>query len=365
LAVFLVFMHAAPAPAQDETPALVRSWRAFTELYVNESSRIVQRVLLTGRYHHDFASVDADQGHADEWNVRRLRIGPRITIFRRTTLHAEVELDPQERDPLYMRMTDLYVQWAPTTGFAVTVGKQGVPFTLDGTSSSRELLTIDRNNLSNNLWFTQEYMPGISASGRLGRWAYRAGAYSSGEANRELGTFNAGTFMLGSVSYDFAESLNAKEGLLSVSYVHQEPHRRNTFTRPLADIASVTFRFERVRWGLRTDISAASGYLGQSALWGVAAMPFVNASPKLQFVARYTAVQSDGLNGIQLGTYENRVVRGRGDNYREWYLGANYYVYGHRLKVQTGLQQAELADRARDGGEYAGLAWVSGLRVGW
>jgi phosphate-selective porin OprO/OprP len=264
-----------------------------------------------------------------------------------------------------MRMTDLYVQWAPTTGFAVTVGKQGVPFTLDGTSSSRELLTIDRNNLSNNLWFTQEYMPGISASGRLGRWAYRAGAYSSGEANRELGTFNAGTFMLGSVSYDFAESLNAKEGLLSVSYVHQEPHRRNTFPRPLADIASVTFRFERVRWGLRTDISAASGYLGQSALWGVAAMPFVNASPKLQFVARYTAVQSDGLNGIQLGTYENRVVRGRGDNYREWYLGANYYVYGHRLKVQTGLQQAELADRARDGGEYAGLAWVSGLRVGW
>ena len=70
---------------------------------------MVQRVLFSGRYQHDFATVDADEGTTDEWNVRRLRLGPRVTLFRTFTVHAEVELNPQERDPFYVRFTDAYV----------------------------------------------------------------------------------------------------------------------------------------------------------------------------------------------------------------------------------------------------------------
>ena len=50
----------------------------------------------------------------------------------------------------------------------ITVGKHSVPFTQEGATSSRELLTIDRSNLANNIWFGQEYMPGVSVSGRRG-----------------------------------------------------------------------------------------------------------------------------------------------------------------------------------------------------
>ena len=56
--------------------------------------------------------IDADQGDLDEWNVRRMRLGPRVTLFRTFTLHGEVELNPQERDPFYVRFTDLYLQWS-------------------------------------------------------------------------------------------------------------------------------------------------------------------------------------------------------------------------------------------------------------
>ena len=56
---------------------------------------------------------------------------------------------------------------------------------------------------------------------------------------------------------------------------------------------------------------------------------------------------------------------GRGDEYKELYLGANYYFYGHRLKLQTGVQFADMNDRANDGGAYSGVAWTTGLRVGW
>jgi phosphate-selective porin OprO/OprP len=286
-------------------------------------------------------------------------------MFRKLTLHGEVELNPQERDPLYVRFTDLYAQWAHSGALAFTVGKQGVPFTLDGATSSKDLLTIDRSNLANNLWFPQEYIPGVSVSGRVAPWVYRAGLYSAGDANREFGEFNGGLVTLGVLGYDFGARLGVREALLTGNYVYQHPDPDNTFTRRFEQIVSVNFRVEDRRWGIRTDVSAASGYLGQSGMWGLTAMPFVNATEKLQFVGRYTFLDSEDANGVQLATYENRVVRGRGDEYNELYLGANYYVYGHRLKLQTGLQIAELEDRAGDGGAYSGVSWTSGLRIGW
>lgn len=59
------------------------------------------------------------------------------------------------------------------------------------------------------------------------------------------------------------------------------------------------------------------------------------------------------------------MVTGRGDRYNEVYAGANYDFYGHKLKLQSGAQWADMRDRAHDGGEYAGLSWTTGLRIGW
>jgi len=342
-----------------------RIWTSFTRLYKNDDNPVIQQVLFTGRYQHEFAAIDADQGDLDEWNVRRMRVGPRITLFRTFTLHAEVELNPQERDPFYVRFTDAYLQWNRSSRAVMTFGKQGVPFTLDGSTSSKDLLTIDRSNLTNNIWFPQEYMPGISISGRLAPWVYRGGVYSAGRMNREFGEFTGDYFGLALVGYDFAGRLGVKEALLTGNYLYQHPDSDNTFTRQLEHVMSVHFKLEADRWGLRTDVSDAIGYLGQSDLWAVTAMPFVNLTEKLQAVGRYTYIDSEDPNGVRLATYESRVVPGRGDEYREWYLGANYYFYGHRLKLQTGLQRADMKDRANDGGEYSGLSWTAGLRVGW
>ena len=358
---------AAPAQAASgrEGSTYDKVWKAFTEWYVNDSNPVVQKVLFSGRFQHEFAVLDADEGDDDEWNTRRMRLGPRLTLFRTFTLHGEVELNPQETDPLYVRTTDLYLQWSRSGRLAVTVGKHGVPFTMDGSTSSKELLAIDRSNLTNNIWFTYEYIPGASISGRLAPWTYRAGVYSAGEANREFGEFNGGTFTLGMLGYDFAKSLGVNEALLTGTYVYQNPDARNTFTQRLEHIGSINFKFEADRGGVAPDVSTASGYLRQSDLWGLMAMPFVNITDKVQLVGRYTFLDSDDLNGVRLGTYENRLVSGRGDRYNELYLGASYYFYGHKLKLQSGLQVADMNDRANDGGAYSGVAWTTGLRVGW
>ena len=362
----LVLAFSSSARAQTKEPSSYdKVWRTFTNIYRNDDNPAVQQVLFTGRFQHDFATLNSDQGDHDESNVRRLRLGPRITFLRNFLFHTEIELNPQERDPFYMRLTDLYVQWNKSSGLALTVGKQGVPFTQEGATSSRELITIDRSNLANNIWFGQEYMPGVSVSGRPAPWVYRLGVYSAGAMNRELGQFSGDYFALALVGYDFAKRLDAKEAVLTANYLYQHPDEDNTFTARLEHIASLNFRIEDERWGLRWDASMATGYSGQSDVWAVMGMPFFNVTDSLQAVGRYTRVESADLNGVRLATYENRVVRGRGDRYDELYLGANYYFYGHRLKLQSGLQWSEMNDRATDGGEYSGVSWTTGLRIGW
>lgn len=341
-----------------------RVWR-FAEWYRNDQARVVQRVQFTGRFQQDYARVDSRQGDHAEWNIRRFRVGGRVTMMRTWLVHAEVELNPQERDPLYVRFTDAYLQWTKSARFVVTAGKQGVPFTSEGATSSRDLVAIDRSNLANNIWFPQEYMTGISASGRAGPWAYRAGLYSSGAMNRELGELNGGVFTLAVIGYDFGQALGLREAMVTANYVYQPEDEHNTFTRSLRHVVSVHTRVDDPRWGLRTDVATATGYLDQPDLWSVMGMPFANVTPVFQLVGRYTVVGSRGTNGVRLASYESRVVPGRGDRYDEWYIGANYYVYAHRLKLQTGFAWGEMDDRADDGGEYSGVVWTSGLRVGW
>jgi phosphate-selective porin OprO/OprP len=194
---------------------------------------------------------------------------------------------------------------------------------------------------------------------------YRVGLYSSGKQNREFGEFNGGAAVLGVLGYDFADRLDVREALLTGNYVYQNPDPNNTFTRSLENIGSINFRLDDGKWGARGDLSFATGYLGQSDLWAIQAMPFLNVTDKLQSIVRYTYVKSEDPNGVRFATYESRVISGTGDRFSELYLGANYYFYGHRLKIQTGLQFADMNDRAGDGGEYSGLAWTTGLRVGW
>jgi len=340
-------------------------WNAFTNWYDDKDNPVVQRVVFSGRFQHDLALVEADQGDWRESNIRRVRFGPRITLFRDYLVHAEIEVNPQERNPIYMRLTDAYVMWQKHPKANVQFGKQAVQFTQDGATSSRELITIDRSNLANNIWFGQEYMPGVSISGRVAPWNYRAGVYSSGAMNREFGRFNGDWFTMLVGGYDFGKRLGVREATLTGNYVYQRPDVNNTFTRRFEHVASVHFRLEEPKWGVRGDVSKTAGYLGQRDLLGVMAMPFYNITPKLQAVARYTYLDSNGPNGLALNTYENRVARGVGDEYRETYVGLNYYLYAHRLKLQTGVQVAEMRDAANDGGAYSGTSWVTGLRVGW
>jgi phosphate-selective porin OprO/OprP len=364
LACHLPVQAAEPAAVKSGPSGYDRIWK-YADLYQNDNNAVIQSLKFTGRFQLDYAHVDADQGGHDEWNIRRLRLGGKATLFRDFTAHAEVDLNPQEPYPLYQRLTDAYLSWSRSKSFVVTVGKQGAGFTMDGMTSSKELLAIDRGNLANNLWFTEEYIPGVTVSGKPGAWVYQAGVFSAGRADREFGEFNGSAFGLLTVGYDFAKPLDVKEAVLAVNYVYNDSDPENTISRQLEQIASLTFKLDAGKWGVRTDLTAGQGYGKQSDLWGGMVMPYYNFTPKLQGVLRYTYLSSDRANGVRLARYESQVVSGRGDEYSEIYAGLNYYLYKHKLKLQTGVQYATMRDQANDGGKYAGFSWTTGLRISW
>jgi hypothetical protein len=84
-------------------------------------------------------------------------------------------------------------------------------------------------------------------------------------------------------------------------------------------------------------------------------------------VARYTFLDSDGINGLTLRRIKTR-SSAAGRSYTEGYVGANYCFYGHKLKLQTGVQFAEMqivqTTAALFGRRGQGCALVGKMRRG-
>lgn len=177
--------------------------------------------------------------------------------------------------------------------------------------------------------------------------------------------------------------LGVKKVLLLADFVQNDPGVQSNATRSFSQIGSLNFRLDAGRWGLSADAAAGKGALGQSDVAGVVVMPWFNITEKLQMVARYTWLASADPDGLRFNRYEstvtvktnnNRTVKTngfgavsaqRGDEYDEIYLGLNWFIYGHKLKLQTGWQYAWMRDSANNGGTYHGWTWLSGLRVSW
>jgi phosphate-selective porin OprO/OprP len=359
---------AAALPTAAEKSLYDKLWDIPT-VYKNPDSSFLNEFRFVGRLQLDHYDVDSDLGADQDWILRRVRFGAKALLFHQhLTAHVEVDLDGQyaANHRIYQKLTDAYLQWKFSDAAKLTVGKQPAKFTLDGSTSSTELITVDRNNLTNNFWFTDEYMPGVSLSGVFdGGFQYNVGWFSGGTASPEFGNFDAGTFGLLSIGYDFAKQLGVRKALVRADYVHNERNIESTWTKRLENIGSLVGVFEDTRWGFSTDVSRATGFGGQGDLTGIVGMPWLNLTRNLQAVARYTYISGDKANSVRLARYDNMMTSGRGDEYNEIYAGLNYYFYGHKLKLQTGWAYATMHDRAGDGGRYAGWSLTSAVRASW
>lgn len=366
-AITMAISTISPCSAADgkDDSVFDKIWSHAT-LYDNEANRSIQKFVLSGRLQTDSAWFDADQGDfTDNFVWRRFRFGFKSELFRNWLLHLEGDFDLNDSiGDSYNRLTDAYIGWTSGKNLSFKILKQSAGFTLDGATSSKRLLTMQRNNLTNNLWFTREYFTGISARGVFDQsWSYKVGVFSS-DGSDELSKFDASYFTLLSLGYQVRNMLQQSSGLIRVDYVYNDEDS-DAATRDFSQVLSLVSKWEAGSWGLQTDLSAGKGHAGQSDVWGVVLMPYYTFNPRIQAVLRYTYISSADDNGVRLSRYEDRVVIGRGDEYNEIYAGLNVYFYGQKLMWQTGLEYASMKDDASDGGRYEGWGLSTGLRLYW
>ena len=351
-------------PAKTVIEVEDKSWcEKFWEypiLYKNKDT-FLQQFQLIGRFHGDVYTIDSNEGYDQDWVVRRLRIGAIAKLRGGWQLKVEVQFDPQSGGQWYSGLTETSITYTPREEFSFKVGKIPMTWTNDGWISSNNLQTLERNNLSNNLWFTQKYFTGASFSGKAENWVYYL-AVASTDVNEEFGDFDASAFGVASIGYDFSKALGAKKALLRADYVYNDFEAQAVNTRPFDNIGSIHFEYGTEKWGFSADVTGALGVLNQGDVWGAMVMPWYNITDKFQVVGRYTHLNSNEPNSIRFNRYENTITSARGDQYDEYYLGLNYYICGNQLKLQTGLSYAQMDDAQPDGGAYKGWQWVSGVR---
>lgn len=349
----------------------------YATLYKNDNNAVIQEIALTGRYHGQFALIDSDGGDADGWDNRRFRTGIRMKLFHDFELKFEEFGDLNAHD-YYSGFTEAYLAYKPNDQVNITLGKQKPKFSLDWSTSSREILTLERNIMINNLGI--DYETGVTIGGKSGNWTYYAGVLNNdvrddAEDDMEFGDLSGGWTFVATAGYDFKEHLSLDKAVLRGDYIHMEHDNDDDLLTRFDDAFALSFNLKQGQWGLITEFLYAEGddsVRHGGDIWGLYVMPTYDISKKLQVVARYTHGSSsdDALraqNRYERGTdgiiHNNpySTDSGYGESYDAGYLGLNYYICGHKLKVMTGLEYASM-DGGEGGGDLDSWTWISGLR---
>ena len=339
-------------------------------LYENDENSLMSKFWLTGRLQGEYHSFENEVAPAidhDDYDWRRFRFGFKATLFGDITLHSEADLGLENRGrPLYNDLTDTYISWSTENGMKFKLGKQSAPFTLDGSTSSKKLHTLERSKIAGNIWFGQEYFPGISISGSKDEIDYFAGFYSNDNKPEFDGAFKHGQFGILSVGKDYAANFDLEKSYLRLDFMFQEDDGNDDvedFNDWNAAYSFVT-KWENNDWYFWTDLSFADRKNGD--VWGLQLMPFYDITDKIQVIFCYTHLDSSGDNQLRGSRWEDRLDRGeyRGDDLTEYFFGLNHFFYGHKLKWQNGLQYTQL-DEADGSKEYEGWGFTTAFRISW
>lgn len=351
----------------EKTPDFERLWARA--VLIEETARpVIRRLAVTGRLHFDYAHLHSESGEEiDGWRFRRTRLGFRLGLFEHWELKTETDFDLNDADPAYLRLTDAHLIWTPSENLTVRIGKQPTRFTLEGSTSANQLITMDRSSFTSSLWFPRSLMPGVSVEQTSGPWTAFAGVYSAGSKSPEFGNFDGSAYGLFKISRDFSAALGCDEASLALHYVYQKPDVNNTFVPQHEQVGSVNFRFRDGRWGLQSEVAASRGFYAQPDLVGFLVMPFYDLNERWQIVARASWVRGDGQGGVRLPlVYEWETVGGLyGDRANDFYFGINRYFYGHQLKWQAGIEHTRMTGLSTNAPDYDALGITTGVRISW
>lgn len=387
-----------------------KAWSAFT-LYKDESNQILQEFSLQGRLqvqtiygetdYDSFNTSDFKDAGNDEtvWGndieSRRARVGFKSKWFQNWKFEGQINVDTDGMDgsgdgTLYKDIYDLFVTYAPSDALNISAGKTKVKFSREQEISSKEILTIERSLISNTLFPGELTGAWVNGKGIQEHWLYELGIYGSDRV-REFSSLDQGALVLAKIGYDYSAQAGLDTAVASIHYMHNTqpgyadikdvdytPGTSPSFT----DSIAITNDLTSGRFGLTTELLYGFGFegiaeqngtnkkLNQSDLIALSIIPSYYIAEGLQVVGRVQLANSADANGLRVPSrYERLAIKDvtnkgktvnddeSGNTYFSAYLGLNYYIYGHKLKLMNGVEYSHMG-----GGDYDGITYMSGLR---
>jgi phosphate-selective porin OprO/OprP len=311
-------------------------------LYKNSSDPVVQELWLLGRYHGQYHWSEANTGEDDGYESRRTRLGSQARIFENATLHAQM-VSGSDIQPFYNGFTELWAQWSFSPEIALTIGQQKNRFTHDRNASSRYLNYLERAMVTN--MFNVDYTPAVTLQGTVRDTSYYTGVFSNATGpnmGRAFGDLDSGYSLIAAVYRDLGTLFRLNNVTAYTSYIHSNASSSATNMNNFDDGLSSALIITEGHSALVSEVTA--GIDGQRGnVVGLNLQPSYFFNRSWQLATRYQIAlsnSSDGLNPQR--RYEREIGMPAGQRYQAGYLGLNYYIAKHRLKLMTGVEYSRM-----------------------
>lgn len=378
---------AAPPPA--DKPGDWCEWLSSKPGTVyKDDNPILQELTFFGRFQWQAAYIMGNDtfgyGFSDDHTeVRRFRLGMQAKFLNHFKIKANVNLaddrtnlilPPAANDDLgwgYEDFDEAYISFNAAKAFGITAldsldisyGRFKHTLSHEAHTSSKKLLTVERSAIANKVYGS--YRPtGVKIDASTGPWDFTAALYSTDRPSRLfdnvdfIGGWNDGLAYYGAVGYQATDELSF---LWDFIYNDAEATRGDDSIFRYKWATSLSAEYDRDHWGVIANlIYGDNGDIDnvvvrrnrQGDFWGVVIMPYYwLVEDKLQAVVRYQYAGSENAQGIRANSrYVRRdhgpVVNtnyalsgsGRGNEHHSIYGGLNYYLCGHNLKLQAGVE---------------------------
>jgi phosphate-selective porin OprO/OprP len=326
-------------------PSLKERFEDLGLIYQDKQSKGLQELWVLGRYHghyHDTSGV----GRSDTGlESRRVRLGVQARMIDHLTIHAQA-ISGSDFEPAYNGFTELWARWEFNPALQLTVGQQKHRFTHDRNVSSRYMSFMERSMFTNMMGL--DYTPAVTLSGRVGKLDYYAGVFTNQAGTDMWEAFtglHSGSSALAAFTYDLGELGGADSAAFYGSYLHSDAKPGATNLTRFDDAVSGALILTEGPLALVTEVTAGFGGAKGDAI-ALNLQPSLFLTDKLELVTRYQLASASLTGGLRSQRrYESPAGLPAGEHYQATYLGLNYYVAGHRLKLLTGMEHARMNGR--------------------
>lgn len=388
------------APAAGPAPSNPGDWCSRLKnkpgtLHNNKENPYLQEFQLSGRFQYQAAYLDGGDVNDRDYNerydeYRRARIGARARFLQYFGVYAVLNMVDDSRhsggdlDWGYSDFDEACVSFdlgkalgqGPFDALMLTFGRHKFTFGRESHTTSTKILTVERSAISNKVYGSLR-PTGVSAEAAMGDWNFIAALYSSttdGDENKAFNWYQDALIYYASAGYKMTDKLTLGADLV---YNDANEDQGDNSVMNYRWAASLNAQYDAGKWGVIGDlIYGDNGGSGQGNsgtkggdFWGVVVMPYCWLyKDKLQLVGQYYYQGAEEDNGVRVNSRYARasvpggvnINSGRGDSQNAFYGGLNYYLCGHNVKLQGGIEYQTMSTPK---GDFDTMTYIIAFRT--